>query len=287
MRAMIDALHSPDDVRRVEGPTNGFVAVATWDQLGPVIYFWPAKLATYTPMEQQFTWAHELGHFKTMEKANPTIPGQINMQSELLAHEFAINYFMSMGRQDIVDHVISQLNLPGRQQEKATFQSVLVSLRDKFITEHSQAISSVDKLPRTEEVDEDKPFSAFINAMKNGIESLQLEQEDNVEGTRFYGCSLKFPGASTINIVQEPGDAPCISVRFKRENFRKGKETYNEIVAWAKRDLGDSWESMTYKNSSGMTDWHTDFSKVSSNVKMKISYGTAFGYIIKISFTTK
>ncbi len=88
--------HPPQRIREIPVPNLPDIAIASFDALGPVIYYNPYLVRLHGPNFAMFTRAHEYGHHylqhaqKRMFVKNPYIIFQYMRSQEIEADLFAV-----------------------------------------------------------------------------------------------------------------------------------------------------------------------------------------------------
>lgn len=126
-----------------------------------------------------------------------------------------------------------------------------------------------DEKKANDSIPKDKPFSYFIVKCEDGFDSLKGEEEE--PGSAWISNEL-FPGARWTTIDRDEG-IDCLRASFVQDTKNETKEVFDQLVEWAKTDLGDSWKSEIKKdNSSVRLWWRAEFSKLSERIKVRITW---------------
>jgi hypothetical protein len=94
-------------IREIPVYTLPDIAVASMDQLGPVIYFNPLVCEEAGPLVTAFFQAHEyghhnLGHITGILTGNPYLQSWLSLHMENDADAYSVRFWVNQGRKDIL-----------------------------------------------------------------------------------------------------------------------------------------------------------------------------------------
>jgi hypothetical protein len=120
---------------------------------------------------------------------------------------------------------------------------------------------------------EENPFRYIIEQCRNGIEQFKETKRRNPPGLgTSWDASISFPGASDTSIDRDEGKDSLVAT-YKRDSRKDAKQAFEELVEWAKKDLGEKWKADIKKSNSGIrTYWRALFSIISEETNVRISW---------------
>ncbi len=116
---------TPPGIREIPVPALHDIAIASFDQWGPVIYYNPNLIEQAGPLAAAFYMAHEyahhyLGHIVQQEawNAHPYLQPWLDADMENEADAYAIEYWVDMGNKAVIQagaHMLWTANTAGNQ----------------------------------------------------------------------------------------------------------------------------------------------------------------------------
>lgn len=268
------------------------IAIASFYYDGrPVIYYNPLSVNRTNPMVVKFIRAHEYGHHKLghlkqqMFANNPYAHILLAREGEIEADRFATKYWMDHDPK-VISAIITQMRSPLTANwgdwthlpspERARLIEAYASELERNGDDSDNPDSPVNHdEPDESEVPRDKPFSFFVDKCRNGVGRFKGKEEPMLPGIgKLWNANVSFPGASHTDVDRDEG-MESLTAEFKCDSSREAKETFDELVAWAKRDLGEGWKVDIKKEttkSSCLCWWRAKFSLLKERVKVDISY---------------
>ena len=100
---------TPSGIREIPVPTLPDIAIASYDQWGPVIYYNPIVVQQVGPLVTAFFHAHEYGHHnlghiaaKVFNPDNPYLQQWLTLNAENAADAYAVQYHVQFGNKAVL-----------------------------------------------------------------------------------------------------------------------------------------------------------------------------------------
>lgn len=262
------------------------IAMASYDQMGPVIYFNPAmvqKLKVTNPNMLKFILAHEYAHHRFGHIQHQMYAGgnfflrmKIAQQGEIEADQYATDYWVQRDT-NVIKGAISFMLSPGTANW-GDWTHLPTPVRAQLINQRASQAIAKQSDPSSEggrsEVQSlsTKPFSYFVAKSRHGV--TQLKEGPDVTGLGIWDSSIKFPGASSTNVQRESGEY-SIEAYFKRDSVTDAKRIFSDLLERAKADLGDTWKYNVSKSAmpgGNRAYWKASITNTDENVDIAITF---------------
>lgn len=100
---------TPKGIREIPVPTLNDIAIASYDQAGPVIYYNPYVVQQVGPLVSAFFQAHEYGHHnlghvtaKLFNPNNPYVQLWLTLNAENAADAYSVQYHVQLGNKAVL-----------------------------------------------------------------------------------------------------------------------------------------------------------------------------------------
>lgn len=97
-------------------PTLPDIAIASFNQMGPVIYYNPYGMQQAGPLTAAFIMAHEYGHHnlghivqRLWNANNPYVQTWLNLNMENDADAYAVRYWISQGNKAVIQAAVNSM----------------------------------------------------------------------------------------------------------------------------------------------------------------------------------